>query len=345
MKKDSKATHQDDTGAQPPENDGESFGAWLCRQRSGRGIELQEIAESSKISLQYLKAFEADRFDLLPGEVFAKGFLRQYAGYVGLDQEEVLNFYLAASQPDDDEDSPEPRPRGLSSGTSIRFISLTLLVIGLLVAVVWWLSRSEDGGFLSAVGMARDASNEVSSDSPSPPEVNVENSTGASGASGGPGGASQESPVSEPTVSSTGVPEIQQGVVTSALAAGEVLPPAGSVSTDGGSGTIASETSSAAAAMQIVAEFSDSCWVEAKVDGERRVSITKVQGESLLLEAEESVDFVFGNVHAVRLEVNGQAFPLTPRRGTSRLGVHIDRSVLAATVPAAVRVGDGGAAP
>ena len=48
-----------------------------------REISLRDIAERTKISLRYLEAMEADRFDLLPAPVFAKGFLREYARYVG----------------------------------------------------------------------------------------------------------------------------------------------------------------------------------------------------------------------------------------------------------------------
>ena len=61
-----------------------TFGAWLRRQREMREISLRDIAERTKISLRYLEAMEEDRFDLLPAPVFAKGFLREYARYVGL---------------------------------------------------------------------------------------------------------------------------------------------------------------------------------------------------------------------------------------------------------------------
>src|SRR5688572_25847284 len=68
-----------------------SFGDWLRRQREMREINLRDIAERTKISLRYLQAMEADRFDLLPAPIFAKGFLREYARYVGLSPDEVVN--------------------------------------------------------------------------------------------------------------------------------------------------------------------------------------------------------------------------------------------------------------
>lgn len=75
-----------------------SLGAWLRRQREAREIDLHEIAESTKISLRYLRALEQDRLDLLPAPVFTRGFLREYAKVVGLNPDDVVNFYLAAQR-------------------------------------------------------------------------------------------------------------------------------------------------------------------------------------------------------------------------------------------------------
>src|SRR3954465_2437616 len=79
--------------------DSGSFGDWLRRQRELREISLRDIAERTKISLRYLEAMEADRFDLLPAPIFAKGFLREYARYVGLSPDDVVNHYLSVQSP------------------------------------------------------------------------------------------------------------------------------------------------------------------------------------------------------------------------------------------------------
>ncbi|HMB52011.1 MAG TPA: helix-turn-helix domain-containing protein, partial [Thermoanaerobaculia bacterium] len=84
-----------------------AFGAWLRRQREIREIDLREIADKTKISLRYLKAMEQDRFEVLPAPIFARGFLREYARYVGLDADEVVNYYLAAHHPAGDDDAEE----------------------------------------------------------------------------------------------------------------------------------------------------------------------------------------------------------------------------------------------
>jgi len=71
-----------------------SFGENLRRERELRGIALQDIAEATKISVRFLQALEQDRLDVLPGGIFRRAFVRQYARYVGLDPEKVVAEFL-----------------------------------------------------------------------------------------------------------------------------------------------------------------------------------------------------------------------------------------------------------
>lgn len=73
-----------------------AFGEKLRRQREQRGIELDAISKTTKISTRMLRALEDEHFDQLPGGVFNKGFVRAYARQVGLDAEEAITDYLAA---------------------------------------------------------------------------------------------------------------------------------------------------------------------------------------------------------------------------------------------------------
>src|SRR3954465_2099948 len=73
-----------------------SFGEKLQRERELRSITLDEIANSTKIGTRLLHALEAEEFDKLPGGIFNKGFVRAYARYLGLDEEQAVIDYLAA---------------------------------------------------------------------------------------------------------------------------------------------------------------------------------------------------------------------------------------------------------
>lgn len=138
--------------------DGGSFGSWLRRQREIRQISLREVADRTKISYRYLEAMEEDRFDVLPAPVFAKGFLREYARYVGLSPDEVVNHYLAVQQPQPGDEleetmigkvvkaaKAERKARARSWGYAVFVVLAGLLILGL----VWLFSylakqRSED---------------------------------------------------------------------------------------------------------------------------------------------------------------------------------------------------------
>jgi cytoskeleton protein RodZ len=69
------------------------FGAELRKQREIRGISLKEIADSTKISKRFLEALEKNDFRILPAPVFTRGFVREYARYLGLNAEEMVSRY------------------------------------------------------------------------------------------------------------------------------------------------------------------------------------------------------------------------------------------------------------
>src|SRR5215475_6069668 len=66
-----------------------SIGATLRREREKRKLDLEQVSRELKISTRFLEAIEAEDFDRLPGGVFAKSFVRQYARMLDLDEEEV----------------------------------------------------------------------------------------------------------------------------------------------------------------------------------------------------------------------------------------------------------------
>jgi transcriptional regulator with XRE-family HTH domain len=71
-----------------------SIGQELKRERELRGISLNEIADSTKINIRFLRALEENQLDILPEQFFTKGIIRNYAKYLGLDEQSVINTYL-----------------------------------------------------------------------------------------------------------------------------------------------------------------------------------------------------------------------------------------------------------
>jgi len=74
------------------------FGKELRSERESRGVELEQISDSTKISSRYLAALEEDQFEQLPGGVFNKGIVRSYARVVGLDEDFWVGRYMEAYQ-------------------------------------------------------------------------------------------------------------------------------------------------------------------------------------------------------------------------------------------------------
>jgi cytoskeleton protein RodZ len=64
-------------------------GETLRRERLKRNLDFEQISRELKISKRFLEAIENDQYDKLPGGVFARSFVRQYARLLGLDEDDL----------------------------------------------------------------------------------------------------------------------------------------------------------------------------------------------------------------------------------------------------------------
>src|SRR5262245_20287249 len=115
-----------------------TLGQQLKQSREEKGISLQEIAESTHISVRFLQAIENDAYDVLHGGVFNRAFVRKFARQVGFDREQAVNLYQEQWQ----EQGGEPE-RGYqlgveesefrqSSGNGLLLSFVALIVLGAL---------------------------------------------------------------------------------------------------------------------------------------------------------------------------------------------------------------------
>ena len=71
--------------------DQHGWGGTLMRTvRESRGISLQDLADTTRISIKYLEALEGDDFSSLPSTTFVRGYLREVARTLGLDEEALV---------------------------------------------------------------------------------------------------------------------------------------------------------------------------------------------------------------------------------------------------------------
>lgn len=139
-----------------------SIGDTLRRERRRRNLEISQIAGDLKISGRFLEAMERDDFAKLPGGVFTKSFIRQYAGYLGLDAEELVVGMEQSADPQPEfaqlPEKPKPDVPGMQLQIGENWQSITdrpsslpswvkagmLLVVLMLVcsgAYYWWWER------------------------------------------------------------------------------------------------------------------------------------------------------------------------------------------------------------
>jgi cytoskeleton protein RodZ len=254
-----------------------SFGSWLRHQREARGVSIREIADNSKISLLYLEALEQDRFDVLPAPVFARGFLREYARVVGLNPDEVVNLYLVAQEERAEGSQRAERPKSKAAdGSSVAPSSLGYGLL-LAFAVVVFVGIAALLSFLAErrnrVPLAAElvAPPTMTSAQPATPVASEVTAVAAESAS-------------------TEAQSSRAPVVPGASGPGEAAP--------------------AVESFRVVLNFSQDCWVESVVDGSRRTSELKAAGETVQLEARQSVILTVGNSRAVTVEVDGVPFAL-----------------------------------
>lgn len=122
------------------------IGRFLEQARKERGLSLEEVEQATKIRKRYLAGLESEDYAMLPDAVYAQGFLKTYANFLGLDGE-ALSRQLKSrrkprrerginynTQPESDFAEPLIAPRGLQ-GTEKRKVP-TSAIVTLLVAVL-----------------------------------------------------------------------------------------------------------------------------------------------------------------------------------------------------------------
>ena len=142
------------------DNERESLGAFLRRNREEQGLTLEKVADATKISIYSLNALEEDDYANLPADAFVRGFCGIYAEYLSLDTGMIRERYNqqqknlprrgtrnvpTPTQLAHETSSMAERP----SVTSHSIIGLSLLAILVVVTAVCWYFSWNPATFLS----------------------------------------------------------------------------------------------------------------------------------------------------------------------------------------------------
>ncbi len=332
--------HRDDE--QTSVDTADSPGRRLRIARQARGMSQADIAAQLHLSSTIINALETDEHERMPGPVFVRGYLRNYARLLGLDENDVLSEYGGNTQAR----TPNATP-SLSSGVQkeirsshigVRLITW-LIVIGLIALVVaWWQGRIEwpdmgvidpgmetttpetdrvnDDGRLSLPELRSQPETEPGMETPRPdprspapaseniPEADITRQGTTAGPDVTTGTYQTETTpaISEPSPAT----EVNLDIEESAPVARNQTDAAPSP-TPGQ--TTAQASQSPPVAGQVVFEFIGACWVDVR-DSTRKFKLfgEMRKGEKKVLGGTPPYSVILGNSPMVRVSVNGVPF-------------------------------------
>ncbi len=128
------------------------IGNTLREARIRKGLTIKDVEAVTKIRSKYLEALEQDDFSVLPGPTFVSAFLRNYANYLKLDGEALLEDYKRYHEPRREEPGllrVEPSKHSRSRGMAERqkrktrrlqrgYIVVAILAVVIIVVIAWW---------------------------------------------------------------------------------------------------------------------------------------------------------------------------------------------------------------
>ena len=258
-----------------------SVGEILKNTREAKGITIEQVAEATSIRVLYLEAIENEQFNLVPGEVYLKGFIRNYANYIGLNGPAMVEKYkeqveankkhehpVQADTNDIKHKSPEQinqRKTKLAKADVSAIKSLlekyvTKRNIVLLAGIVVFIAAASF--FSSFFSGSKD---------------------------------------SEPA-------KTKQAAVESVQSESANKSQAASVLKDQSGVYIVKD----AANIEAQVEFSGDCWTEAYADGKEVFMGMMSAGKTVNWKAEKELQIKVGNVRVAKINCNGQPIPYAP---------------------------------
>lgn len=283
-----------------------SVGETFRRERLRRDLKLGDISRELRISVRFLQAIEDEDFDKLPGGVFARSFVRQYAGYLGLDADELAGEVQRALEPPPAADAlpkksrievPGLRPmrekvswRSIGEGRSSRssWVPAAVLVIAAMLVssgVYWW-------------WWERPRHQAVTHATVPPPAPPPKAAAPASSVPSVPAPAVEAaSPASQPPAQPSATAPPQATQVATAPPGASTAPPA--VAPPG-------TEPNPHAAVRVEIAATEAVWVRASADGKYLFSGTLQPHERRYADGDTTVVLLLGNAAGASITLNGK---------------------------------------
>ena len=303
-----------------------SIGETLRRERLKRNLELEEISRELKISSRLLEAIEEEKFEKLPGGVFTKSFVRQYARALGLDDEEIAGEVERVLEPQPEMPRFGEPVRQADSGIHVPRVpawkatgqstfswtsplpALAGMVVVMLVCSLvyaWWQRARHP---VMARENIASAAQSTQAPQPAPPAMNPP--AAAPAATAAPAG--DQSSAGQPAASSPAAPETP----APQPAAREAAAPVAAGTPPGPEPVVSQSDPHAPGRVELPAE--ETVWVLARTDGKYLFSGTMEAKEIRTVAANNNVVLRLGNAGGVSIVLNGKPIGAVGPRGQVR---------------------------
>ena len=119
------------------------IGSSLREARTRRGLSPADVHRAIRIRERYLTALEEERWEMLPGDAYSKGFLRTYADFLGLHGQLYVDEYNARIAQREEPLVPESvQPQVIGRGMLVPTVAAVLVLGAVAAALVAWQSGS-----------------------------------------------------------------------------------------------------------------------------------------------------------------------------------------------------------
>jgi len=296
-----------------------SFGERLRREREMRGISLDEIVATTKIGRRLLVALEEEQFEVLPGGIFNKSYVRAYAKCVGIDEDEAVAEYLQAAQ----ETPPDTRViaqqhASIHSSRPAQRSGFPVMPVLILLVVA--------AGGIGGWKLYQDHQKERQKrEASSPGEVSSPASQGVSAA---PVSSNQAATAAPAAVQSPPPLPTRSPVQAATPAPKSGAPSAESVPAQPTAAESSTASSPADTPFEVTVRPKDAAWVSIKSDGKYVVRGIIKPPDVKTIHATNQVIFFTGNAGAVEVAFNGRNVPLTGGPNAEQVLVFNSRGLL-----------------
>jgi len=291
-------------------------------ERERHGLTQMDVAQQTKISISNIKAIEQGRREALPHPVYAKGFVKNYARLLGLNEDELADVMNKEYHVDEDDlgDSPGmDKPVTMHHRTPahkksrLPVLLLLLILLAALAGLMWYAVSERQAPEPQATVEEQVEAPAAPAPAPEPEAIAPEPDAAPEAPDGEPLAEEQPltmAPQQDAAVQGASEPE-EQALETSGprqtqAAQTEQPEQAGQQEQSEEAVAAGPAVEQSAEGYEVVVRAFELCWIYGVIDQDEATDVTLRPGDSKTFNFEESLSLKLGNAGGVDVFLNGE---------------------------------------